>query len=110
MPARILDGKRIADELLDRLKIRVAARVAAGKTRPGLAVILVGDEPASSVYVRNKRRACRHVGFDLLDELLRSELVQLREILEVLVGIVTGVRHRLGEGVLERTFAVLEAE
>ena len=67
MSARLLDGKRIADELLDRLRVRVAARVAAGMSRPGLAVILVGDEPASSVYVRNKRRACRHVGFDSFD-------------------------------------------
>jgi methylenetetrahydrofolate dehydrogenase (NADP+) / methenyltetrahydrofolate cyclohydrolase len=67
MSARILDGKRIADELLDRLQSRVAARVASGKPRPGLAVILVGDEPASSVYVRNKRRACRHVGFESFD-------------------------------------------
>ncbi|MBN8482099.1 MAG: bifunctional methylenetetrahydrofolate dehydrogenase/methenyltetrahydrofolate cyclohydrolase FolD [Xanthomonadales bacterium] len=67
MSARILDGKRIADELLDRLKMRVAARVAAGKARPGLAVILVGDEAASAVYVRNKRRACRHVGFESFD-------------------------------------------
>ena len=67
MSARILDGKRIADELLDRLKMRVAARVTAGKARPGLAVILVGDEAASAVYVRNKRRACRHVGFESFD-------------------------------------------
>ncbi len=67
MSARILDGKRISDELLDRLKVRVAARVRAGRKRPGLAVILVGDEPASSVYVRNKRRACRHVGFESFD-------------------------------------------
>ena len=67
MSARILDGKRIADELLDRLQARVAARARAGKSRPGLAVVLVGDEPASSVYVRNKRRACRHVGFESFD-------------------------------------------
>ncbi|WP_440222476.1 bifunctional methylenetetrahydrofolate dehydrogenase/methenyltetrahydrofolate cyclohydrolase FolD [Dokdonella sp. MW10] len=67
MPARLLDGKRIADELLDRLATRVEARVAAGKPRPGLAVILVGDEPASSVYVRNKRRACTRVGFRSFD-------------------------------------------
>jgi len=63
MPARILDGKRIADNLLDTLKARVQQRVAAGKRPPGLAVILVGDEPASAVYVKNKRRACAHVGF-----------------------------------------------
>ncbi|HST28811.1 MAG TPA: bifunctional methylenetetrahydrofolate dehydrogenase/methenyltetrahydrofolate cyclohydrolase FolD [Rudaea sp.] len=63
MAARILDGKRIADELLDNLHARVAQRVAQGRAAPGLAVVLVGDDAASAVYVRNKRRACRHVGF-----------------------------------------------
>ncbi|MHB8680289.1 MAG: bifunctional methylenetetrahydrofolate dehydrogenase/methenyltetrahydrofolate cyclohydrolase FolD [Rudaea sp.] len=63
MAARILDGKRVADELLDNLRARVAARVAQGRAEPGLAVVLVGDDAASAVYVRNKRRACRHVGF-----------------------------------------------
>jgi methylenetetrahydrofolate dehydrogenase (NADP+)/methenyltetrahydrofolate cyclohydrolase len=67
MTARILDGKRIADELLDSVAARVAARVAAGKAAPGLAVVLVGEDPASSVYVRNKRKACARVGFRSLD-------------------------------------------
>jgi methylenetetrahydrofolate dehydrogenase (NADP+)/methenyltetrahydrofolate cyclohydrolase len=67
MTARILDGKRIADELLDAVAARVAARVAAGKPAPGLAVVLVGEDPASSVYVRNKRKACARVGFRSLD-------------------------------------------
>jgi len=62
MTARILDGKRIADALLNDLAGRVQARVASGRSRPGLAVILVGDDPASAVYVRNKRRACAKVG------------------------------------------------
>jgi methylenetetrahydrofolate dehydrogenase (NADP+)/methenyltetrahydrofolate cyclohydrolase len=62
MTARILDGKRIADALLNDLAGRVQARVAGGHSRPGLAVILVGDDPASTVYVRNKRRACAKVG------------------------------------------------
>jgi methylenetetrahydrofolate dehydrogenase (NADP+) / methenyltetrahydrofolate cyclohydrolase len=63
MSARLLDGKRIADELLERLAERVRRRIKAGKAQPGLAVILVGSEPASAVYVRNKRRACERVGF-----------------------------------------------
>ena len=67
MTARILDGKRIADALLDDLAKRVAARVAAGGQRPGLAVVLVGEDPASAVYVRNKRRACRKVGIEAFD-------------------------------------------
>ncbi|HET8941549.1 MAG TPA: bifunctional methylenetetrahydrofolate dehydrogenase/methenyltetrahydrofolate cyclohydrolase FolD [Rudaea sp.] len=63
MTATILDGKRIADELLDDLRARVALSVARGRQAPGLAVVLVGNDPASAVYVRNKRRACKHVGF-----------------------------------------------
>ncbi len=67
MTARILDGKRIADDLLDSLATRVAARVASGKPRPGLAVVLVGADSASQSYVRNKRRACAKVGIHALD-------------------------------------------
>jgi methylenetetrahydrofolate dehydrogenase (NADP+)/methenyltetrahydrofolate cyclohydrolase len=67
MPARILDGKRIAEALLDDLARRVDARMAAGGSRPGLAVVLVGNDPASAVYVRNKRRAAEKVGIHALD-------------------------------------------
>jgi len=73
MTARILDGKRIADALLDDLAKRVDARLAAGKPRPGLAVVLVGEDPASSVYVRNKRKACRKVGIKAYDFDLPAE-------------------------------------
>ncbi|MBP3973652.1 bifunctional methylenetetrahydrofolate dehydrogenase/methenyltetrahydrofolate cyclohydrolase FolD [Pseudoxanthomonas spadix] len=66
-PARILDGRRIAEDLLDQLKQRVDARVAAGKAAPGLAVVLVGGDPASTVYVRNKRRAAEKVGIVAYD-------------------------------------------
>ncbi len=67
VPARILDGKRIADTLLDELRVRVDARVAAGGSRPGLAVVLVGGDPASQSYVRNKRRAAEKVGIQAFD-------------------------------------------
>ena len=67
MTARLLDGRRIADELLDSVAARVQARVGAGKRVPGLAVVLVGEDAASAVYVRNKRRACARVGFRSLD-------------------------------------------
>jgi methylenetetrahydrofolate dehydrogenase (NADP+)/methenyltetrahydrofolate cyclohydrolase len=67
MTARILDGRRIADELLDDVKTQVDARVAAGRSRPGLAVVLVGQDPASQSYVRNKRRAAQKVGIEALD-------------------------------------------
>ncbi len=67
MTSRILDGRRIAEELLDDLKVRVDARLAAGRSRPGLAVVLVGADPASAVYVRNKRRAAEKVGIEAFD-------------------------------------------
>ncbi len=67
MTARILDGKRIADDLLERLKLAVDARVSGGKARPGLAVVLVGQDPASQSYVRNKRRAADKVGITAFD-------------------------------------------
>lgn len=71
--ARILDGKRIAETLLDELKARVDTRLAAGRSAPGLAVILVGDDPASSVYVRNKRRAAQKVGIRAMDHDLPAD-------------------------------------
>ncbi|MBJ6984712.1 bifunctional methylenetetrahydrofolate dehydrogenase/methenyltetrahydrofolate cyclohydrolase FolD [Luteimonas sp. MC1750] len=80
--ARILDGKGIADQLLDSLRVRVEARVAAGHAPPGLAVVLVGDNPASRSYVRNKRRAAGIVGiraldFDLPEGTSEAELLAL---------------------------------
>src|SRR5258705_12828869 len=56
MTARIIDGKARAERLTEEVAAQVADRVAAGKPRPGLAVVLVGENPASQVYVRNKRR------------------------------------------------------
>jgi methylenetetrahydrofolate dehydrogenase (NADP+)/methenyltetrahydrofolate cyclohydrolase len=59
--ARLIDGARIARDLRAALAHRVAALAAGGRT-PGLAVLLVGDNPASQVYVRNKIKACAEVG------------------------------------------------
>jgi methylenetetrahydrofolate dehydrogenase (NADP+) / methenyltetrahydrofolate cyclohydrolase len=63
MSARILDGKAIAAEIRSVLRQRVATLIAEGQRPPGLAVVLVGINAASQVYVRNKRRACEEVGF-----------------------------------------------
>ena len=63
MTARIIDGKAIAAELKDSIAERVKERVQQGLRVPGLAVILIGDDPASQVYVGNKRRDCERVGF-----------------------------------------------
>ena len=62
MTARIIDGKAIADALLVGIRGEIDARVAAGRPAPGLAVILVGENPASALYVRNKRRSCEIAG------------------------------------------------
>lgn len=62
MPARLIDGKALADKLLKDIRNQVDARLAAGQRAPGLAVILLGDDPASSIYVRNKRLACEKSG------------------------------------------------
>ncbi len=62
MSARLIDGAGLAGQLREGFRQRAAALAAAGR-RPGLAVIIVGDNPASRVYVRNKVRACEDAGF-----------------------------------------------
>jgi methylenetetrahydrofolate dehydrogenase (NADP+) / methenyltetrahydrofolate cyclohydrolase len=62
MAARILDGKLAAQRVTDEVSAGVAARVAAGGSAPGLAVVLVGENAASQIYVRNKRRTTDAVG------------------------------------------------
>ena len=62
MPAEVLDGKRIAKEIQAEIKQRVATFVETHHFAPALAAVLVGDDPASQVYVRNKERACERAG------------------------------------------------
>jgi methylenetetrahydrofolate dehydrogenase (NADP+) / methenyltetrahydrofolate cyclohydrolase len=62
MSARILDGKLAAQRLTSAVRDRVSARVASGRPAPGLAVVLVGENAASQIYVRNKRRTTDTVG------------------------------------------------
>ena len=62
MSAQIIDGKGLANDIKDQLKQRVEKRQAQGLRVPGLAVIKIGSDPASEVYVRNKRNACQQVG------------------------------------------------
>ncbi|WP_456416968.1 bifunctional methylenetetrahydrofolate dehydrogenase/methenyltetrahydrofolate cyclohydrolase FolD [Thiolapillus sp.] len=71
MSAQILDGKAIAADLRKTIQQEVAAITGNGQRPPGLAVILVGDDPASQVYVRNKQKACEEAGF--LSELIRLD-------------------------------------
>jgi methylenetetrahydrofolate dehydrogenase (NADP+) / methenyltetrahydrofolate cyclohydrolase len=62
MTARVLDGIRIRDEIFSELKDEVA-RLAKDGTRPGLAAVLVGENPASQLYVKSKIAACEQLGF-----------------------------------------------
>jgi len=63
MTASLIDGKAIAKQLRDSVKEKVNLRISHGQRVPGLAVILVGCDPASQVYVSSKRKACEEVGF-----------------------------------------------
>jgi methylenetetrahydrofolate dehydrogenase (NADP+)/methenyltetrahydrofolate cyclohydrolase len=62
MAAQLIDGKAVAETLINRVRVGVDARLAAGKRAPALAVILVGDDPASGIYVNNKKRSCEKAG------------------------------------------------
>ena len=62
MTAKLIDGKQIAAEIRSEVKAAVSARQEQGLPVPGLATVLVGDDPASKVYVRNKQKACAEVG------------------------------------------------
>lgn len=62
--AQIIDGKAIAQQIRDELSVEVVEFIQNNSVVPCLAAVLVGDDPASQVYVRNKRRACEHVGID----------------------------------------------
>ncbi|WP_258359208.1 bifunctional methylenetetrahydrofolate dehydrogenase/methenyltetrahydrofolate cyclohydrolase FolD [Moorella sulfitireducens (nom. illeg.)] len=75
MPAQILDGKQIAAAVREEVKQEVARLKEQGIT-PGLAVVLVGDDPASQVYVRNKHRACEEVGIYSVVHRLPGETTQ----------------------------------
>ena len=63
MAAKIIDGKTIAQQVRSEVAQKVQARIAAGLRAPGLAVVLVGSNPASQIYVASKRKACEEVGF-----------------------------------------------
>lgn len=82
MTAQILDGRQISAEIVADVRAKVDARIAAGKRAPSLAVILVGEDPASQVYVGNKKRQCanagiRSVAYDLPATTSEQELLDL---------------------------------
>mgnify|MGYP000027065659 CR=1 FL=1 len=82
MAAKIIDGKTIAQQVRSEVAQKVQARIAAGLRAPGLAVVLVGSNPASQIYVASKRKACEEVGFvsrsyDLPETTSEAELLEL---------------------------------
>jgi methylenetetrahydrofolate dehydrogenase (NADP+)/methenyltetrahydrofolate cyclohydrolase len=74
--AQIMDGKAVAKALRSQLKERIDVIVAQGKRRPGLAVVLVGDDPASAIYVKNKIKACKEVGIESIHRQYGADLKQ----------------------------------
>lgn len=76
MSAQLINGKEISQQRLEMLKQKTAARQSAGLRAPCLAVVLVGDDPASAVYVRNKKTACEKVGFRSLSYELPADTSQ----------------------------------
>ena len=80
--AKIIDGKAIAEQLLASIKTKIDTRIASGKRAPCLAVVLVGADAASAIYVRNKRKACEKVGieslaYDLPSDTSEADLLSL---------------------------------
>ena len=76
MTAQIIDGKKVSEQCLEKIAKQVKQYQAQGKRIPGLAVVLVGDNPASKVYVRNKERACEKVGFRSFSHVLPHETTE----------------------------------
>ncbi|MCA3670132.1 MAG: bifunctional methylenetetrahydrofolate dehydrogenase/methenyltetrahydrofolate cyclohydrolase, partial [Methylobacterium sp.] len=76
MPATLIDGKAVAASLRAKLAMRVAAHVAAGKRAPGLAVMLVGEDPASQVYVASKAKQTTEIGMVSIEHKLPVETSQ----------------------------------
>jgi 5,10-methylene-tetrahydrofolate dehydrogenase/methenyl tetrahydrofolate cyclohydrolase len=78
MPAKIIDGKAIAEQIRAEVAAEVAKRIAAGKSKPGLATVLVGEDPASQSYVRSKQKACAEVGIESYGHELAADTSQAK--------------------------------
>ena len=75
MSAKILDGKKVSQRIKDELKVEVETLKKEG-IKPALAVIIVGDDPASKIYVKNKKLACEYCGIESLEFALPAETTQ----------------------------------
>jgi len=72
--ARVLDGKALAARIIEDVRVQVAARVSAGKPRPALATVLIGDNPASGIYVRSKQKNAKQAGIETFDHRLPDSI------------------------------------
>jgi methylenetetrahydrofolate dehydrogenase (NADP+)/methenyltetrahydrofolate cyclohydrolase len=84
--ARLIDGKAVAAAVRERVRAEVAALVAEGGRAPGLATVLVGEDPASQIYVRNKHRACEEAGMRSLHHELPTGTTE-NELLELVAAL-----------------------
>src|SRR5687768_12068276 len=76
MTAQIIDGKMIAQQVREEVAAKVTTRTAAGKQKPTLATVLVGDRPDSAAYVSSKGKACQELGMGSISEHLPTEATQ----------------------------------
>jgi len=72
----LLDGKKISNQIKENLKSQIAELVKSGKNVPGLAAILVGDNPASQIYVSSKSKSCQEIGMRSIIEKINSDVSQ----------------------------------
>jgi methylenetetrahydrofolate dehydrogenase (NADP+) / methenyltetrahydrofolate cyclohydrolase len=88
MTAQIIDGKTIAQQLREEVAAKVAARTVAGKQKPTLATVLVGDRPDSAAYVSSKQKACAELGMGSISQHLPADISQeeLEKLIESLNG------------------------
>jgi 5,10-methylene-tetrahydrofolate dehydrogenase/methenyl tetrahydrofolate cyclohydrolase len=77
MTAQLIDGKAIAEKVREDVAIEVSRLVERGKPRPGLATVLVGDNPASKVYVGSKQKACAQAGIESFGHTLPATATQV---------------------------------
>jgi methylenetetrahydrofolate dehydrogenase (NADP+)/methenyltetrahydrofolate cyclohydrolase len=76
MTAQIIDGKLIAQQVREEVAAKVAERISAGKQKPTLATVLVGDRPDSAAYVSSKQKACAELGMGSISHHLPADISQ----------------------------------
>ena len=107
--AKLIDGKAVAAEIREGLKTRCKQLSARGIV-PGLAVILVGDDPASRVYVNNKKKACEVCGIKSYEYALPAETWQQRKGISGEISYARIAEWLVADGVPENTSSINQAD